>query len=158
MKHASITRYWLGLACLLVLLTCSPALSQLDIPNIQGTWEISVSGSEINWNGGKDAYKQNVTVYIYQTDYTPNTPNLTLVPADEPTAVFQGIVQGTQFAAIKTKEDDDNLGYEMITGTITIKKTSMTIKGTNMGFDTNPDWGGTWLNKISGKRVSPSVP
>jgi hypothetical protein len=131
--------------------------AQPTTPNLQGTWECTVSGTDTEWKGEKKSTKFQGTLYIYQIPLVPNEPNLTIQSEDDPEDPFDGFVQGMTFSFYKNnKHGDPNVGREIIIGTVGKKLT--TLKGSGTGFDSNTDWGSTWSEKISCKKISDDVP
>lgn len=133
------------------------AYSQIQIPNIQGTWQLSISGKGTGWNGQTEGMKNTGKLFIYQTSYQSNVPNLTAVPENDLEDPFQGFIQGNQVSLYKNNQHGDpNLGREILIGKINKKGNALTGKG--MGFDSNTEWGSTWSYTFRAKKISDSVP
>jgi hypothetical protein len=131
--------------------------AQIQIPNLQGTWELSISGKDTGWNGQTEGIRDKGILFIYQVSYEPNVPNLTAIPEDDPADPFQGFVQGDQFSFYKNNQHGDpNLGREIIVGKINKKGNALAGKG--VGFDSNPDWGSAWSYTFRAKKISDTVP
>lgn len=143
---------------LATLLISGFTFAQIAIPSLQGTWECSISGKDTGWGGQADGLTQRgVILYIYQTSYEANVPNLSAVPEDDPADPFEGFVQGNQFSLYKNNQHGDpNVGREIIVGKMNKKGNTLTGKGT--GFDSNTDWGSVWSYTFHAKKVSDTVP
>jgi hypothetical protein len=132
--------------------------SALSVPNIQGTYQCWYLNNFGDWNGNVTETIGTDTLYIYQDPYIDaNTPNLKIVPKDEPDDFFQGFVQGNTFSFYKDKKhnpDNPNLGREIIVGRIK----ASTLMGQGVGSDSNQTWGGTWSYSFWAKRISKTVP
>lgn len=133
------------------------AYAQIPIPNLQGTWQLSISGKDTVWNGQTEGMKDTGKLFIYQSPYESNVPNITVVPENDPEDPFQGFVQGNQVSFYKNNHHGDpNLGREMLVGKINKKGNSLTGKG--IGFDSNTDWGSAWSYTFRAKKISDTVP
>lgn len=133
------------------------AFAQIQIPNLQGTWGLSISGKDTGWNGQTEGIRDKGILVIYQVSYEPNVPNLTAIPEDDPADPFQGFAQGDQFSFYKNNQHGDpNLGREIIVGKINKKGNALAGKG--VGFDSNPDWGSAWSYTFRAKKISDTVP
>jgi len=147
---------WIGVLTVtlsLVFLT-SLVLAQ-EIPDIQGTWEFTFSKTGIFWDGTKNHIKNKEKVYIYQTTFVPNEPNLTMIPVDFPSQSFQGIVQGTVCAFYKSSPDPSKLGEEALVAVVS--KSGKTLKGNGLGFNSDPQQG-VWDEKFHARRINKNVP
>jgi len=131
--------------------------AQPTIPNLQGTWEASFSGKDTDWYGQQEWLGGKSILFIYQKPYEPNTPNLTIIPQDDPEDPFQGFVQGSVFSFYKNNQHGEpNLGREIIIGKVNTGGNS--LSGLGIGFDSNTDWGSAWYYKFGAKKISDSVP
>ncbi len=134
------------------------SFAQIAIPNIQGTWQVSISGKDINWTGQAEGIKDKGNLFIYQREYdSPILPNLTVVFEDAPTDSFQGFIQGNQFSFYKNNPyDGASLKREIVIGKLSKKGNALTGKG--MAFDSNPKGGSTCSYNFRAKLISGSVP
>jgi hypothetical protein len=132
--------------------------------NLQGTWQASVSGKETDWNWVTQKLNVQSTLYIYQDDsLDPSEPNLTIVTTDDPGDPFSGYVRDNKFWFVKHNTHADkyggpNIGAEEIVGKVKIGKKGITLTGSGNGFDSNPDWGGSWSYTFTAKQLSSDVP
>jgi len=137
------------------------SFSEISIPNLQGTWSGTVPVKDTDWNGKKESDRVTFIFYIYQTPYVPDEPNLTVVPADDPSDPFDGFVQGKVFSLYKNNKHAEkfgglNVGREIIIGTLS--KDGKTLTGSGIGFDSNTEWGSTWSYTFKAKKTSNDVP
>lgn len=152
----------IGLVLCLSLVPLSTVFSEdagieaLSVPSIQGTYQCSVLNNDADWNGNVEESLETTILYVYQTAYVDaKTPNLRIVPRDDPNDPFQGFVQGSSFSFYKNnKHGTPNVGREIIVGRVK----GAVLMGQGVGFDSNQDWGGPWSYKFWAKRTSTTVP
>jgi len=157
MKKTKVLLASIWFVALTAVLLLPLALAELPIPNLQGTWECTVYNKLRDWKGEVTQEEIRDTIYIYQDPYVPNEPNLTIVIPSDPDDPFQGFVQGKMFSFYKNNQHGEpNLGREIIAGKV--KKRGKKLVGKGVGFDSNPEWGGTWWYKFEAVKVSDDVP
>jgi hypothetical protein len=131
----------------------------LPVPNIQGTYQSWALINGADWSGNVKETLLTSILYIYQSPYIDaNSPNLQVVPKDDPTDPFLGFVQGSSFTFYKDNKHSTpgtpNLGREIIVGRVN----GTTLMGQGVGFDSNQSWGGPWSYTFWAKRTSKTVP
>jgi hypothetical protein len=132
--------------------------------NLQGTWEVSVSGNDRDWTWVTEKLKGEFTIYIYQDDSVePNEPNLTIITPDDPNDPFSGYVRDNRFWFFKHNTHAENfggpnIGAEQIAGNVKVPKKSITLTGKGHGFDSNPEWGSSWNYAFKANKISSNVP
>jgi len=157
MKKTNVLVAATSFVALAAMVSAAPALAELSIPNLQGTWECTVYSETRDWEGEVTQEEIQDTVYIYQVPYVPNEPNLTVVISSDPDDPFQGFVQGKTFSFYKNNQHGEpNLGREIMVGKV--KKRGTKLVGKGVGFDSNPGWGGTWWYKFEAVKTSDDVP
>lgn len=150
------TFFWCT-ATLCLLLSANFGFAQIEIPNIQGTWEVSISGKDTSWSGQAEGMKDKGKLFIYQSLYQANVPNLSAIPEGDPDDLFEGFIQDKQFSLYKNNQHGTpNLGREIIVGKL--NKKGNVLSGKGMGFDSNTDWGSTWSYNFQAKKISDTVP
>ena len=133
------------------------AFAQIEIPSVQGTWEFSISGKDTSWMGQAEGMKDKGKLFIYQSTYQANVPNLSTISENDPDDPFEGFIQGNQFSLHKNNQHGTpNLGREIIVGKL--NKKGNVLSGKGMGFDSNTDWGSTWSYNFRAKKISDDVP
>lgn len=127
-------------------------------PNLTGWWEFSVNNVDRNWWGEKEREFISCTAYITYIDppLEPTEPNLTIDLTDSDDD-FIGFAHDHMFSFYKENIDncggpDVNFGREIIVGWVNEDGTRMRGKG--MGFDSNPDCGGTWSYVFMARKIS----
>lgn len=157
MKRLALLLFFLVLSVTMISLV-SGVSAQPSIPNLQGTWDCSLSVTDQKWDGSKEVTNMKKNGYISQSSYEPYQPNL-FMPSDGSTegeGPFEGLVQGNIFFFSKIYQKDDLIiGREIITGTV--NKSLNSISGNGMGFYYNPDLD-TWSYKMKCKKLSNNVP
>lgn len=138
----------------------SLSVAQTPIPNLQGTWEVSFAGSDTDWSGTKGSLRGKTILYIYQTsDASDDVPNLFIVPEDDPGDPFEGFVRDSVFAFYKNNQHGSpNLGRSVVIGRVVASKKKLLLHGQGIGFDSNIEWGSTWLYNFVARKISNSVP
>jgi hypothetical protein len=131
-------------------------VTALPVPTIQGTYECWFLNSVAGWSGIMKETLGTGILYIYQSPYVDaNTPNLLIVPKNDPNDPFHGFIQSSSFSFYKeNKHGTPNLGREIIVGRVK----GTTLMGQGVGFDSNQSWGGPWSYTFWAKRTSTTVP
>lgn len=157
MKKLSLQLTVSALLVLTLFFVADLAFAQVQIPNLQGTWQLSISGKDTSWNGQMEGMKDAGNLFIYQSSYEQNVPNLIAVPEDDPGDPFQGFVQRDQVSLYKNNQHGvPNLGREILVGKI--NKKGNVFAGKGVGFDSNPEWGGVWSYNFKAKKISDTIP
>jgi hypothetical protein len=129
----------------------------LPVPSIQGTYQYWALISIANWSGNVEETLLTGILYIYQSPYVDaNTPNLQVVPKDDPTDPFLGFVQGSSFSFYKGNKPGTPGGEqrEIIVGRVK----GATLMGQGVGFDSKQTSEALWSDTFWAKRTSKTVP
>jgi hypothetical protein len=149
---------WALTLCLMPVANAQPPSS----PDLTGTWKASIIIASLGWEEkatNRDVFSLTIYLEHLESSLDPREYNLLWRPDEIDT--FQGYTHGNRFAFYKENLDNCggpavNLGREMIVGTVNQKGTRMFGEG--MGFDSNPDCGGTWTYIFSARKTSDELP
>jgi len=126
--------------------------------DLTGTWEVHMIGEGTDWGEDPEHGAGSVTLTFTFIGgvVDPTEPNL-IVDVPDSDDDFVGFARDDMFAVHKENIDNCggsalNLGREVITGRMNNKGTRFKAKG--MGFDSNPECGGTWSYTLIAKKVS----
>lgn len=128
-------------------------------PDIVGSWEVDVFGPETAWEGEIEMKSLSFLVEIMELDNSadPNTLPNYFIDIPDTDDDFYGFVHGGIFVFYKENIDncggpDYNFGRDIVTGKVNESGTKM--KGTAMGFDSNPEYGGKWVYSFRARKIS----
>jgi hypothetical protein len=148
---------------LAIALSCmvASAAAQQPVPtpqDLDGTWEIRGIGRISDWGGTSEhnAWSSTATVTYFPGVSDPTTPNL-IVDVLGTDDDLIGYAHGDTFAFYKENIDNcggdpDNFGREIIIGRLSRNGNRISAEG--IGFDSNPDCGGTWSYTLVGRKIS----
>lgn len=126
--------------------------------DLTGTWEIHMIGEGADWGDEPDHEAGSITLTITHIEgvLDPTVPNLIIDVPDSDDDFF-GFARNDMFAVHKENIDNCggpslNFGREMIIGTM--NKNGKRFKAKGMGFDSDPECGGTWSYTLIAKKIS----
>jgi hypothetical protein len=144
---------------LTILFLASYSFAQ-DASSLQGTWEFTVSDMCESWGDVKQPGAFKIIGYLYAEPFShPRTPNLLLrIPGE---LDMEGFSHGTRFVLYRVNDahcggETVNLGRELIIGTVI--GNGRQLVGNGLGFDSNPQGGGTCSYNFAARKISGSVP
>jgi len=153
-----IFRFGLVLVISIFCLIPTTDAQQPSPQDLNGTWEVHMIGEGTDWGEDPEhgAGSVTLTFTVIGGVVDPTVPNLIIDVPDSDDDFF-GFARNDMFAVHKENIDNCggpslNFGREMIIGTM--NKNGKRFKAKGMGFDSDPECGGTWSYTLIAKKIS----